>query len=115
MLAPQAMYLQRNTEVPSRNHRHRGNAISTVHSVCVCVCVCVCVSVALFIQHAMRMRRIILSSVACPTAAQFSTLSHQQQLSSSEISPTRCNNCVFILRNGFTLHVSGDNLTHHQE
>ena len=24
---------------------------------------------------------------------------------SSEISPTRCNNCVFILRNGFTLHV----------
>ena len=32
-----------------------------------------------------------------------------------KISPTRCNNCVFILRNGFTLHVSGDNLTHHQE
>ena len=36
-------------------------------------------------------------------------------LYSSEISPTRCNNCVFILRNGFTLHVSGDNLTHYQE
>ena len=36
-------------------------------------------------------------------------------LHSSEISPTRCDNCVFILRNGFTLHVSGDNLTHHQE
>jgi hypothetical protein len=34
---------------------------------------------------------------------------------SSEISPTRCNNSVFILRIGFTLHVSGDNLTHHQE
>ena len=33
----------------------------------------------------------------------------------SEISPTRRNNCVFILRNGFTLHVSGDSLTHHQE
>ena len=33
----------------------------------------------------------------------------------SEISPTICNNCVFILRNGFTLHVSGDNLTHHHE
>ena len=31
-----------------------------------------------------------------------------------EISPTRCNNCVFI-RSGFTLHVSGDNLTHNQE
>ena len=36
-------------------------------------------------------------------------------LYSGEISPTRCNNCVFILRNGFILHVSGDNLTHHQE
>ena len=36
-------------------------------------------------------------------------------LYSSEISPTGRNNCVFILRNGFTLHVSGDNLTHHQE
>ena len=36
-------------------------------------------------------------------------------LYSSEISPTRCNNCVLILRNGFTLHVSGDNLTHHRE
>ena len=33
----------------------------------------------------------------------------------SEISPTRCNSCVFILRSGFTLHVSGDNLTHHQD
>ena len=32
-----------------------------------------------------------------------------------EISPTRCNNCVFYIRNGFTLHVSGDNLTHHHE
>ena len=37
------------------------------------------------------------------------------QLVSSEISPTRCKNCIFILRNGFTLHVSGDNLTHNQE
>ena len=36
-------------------------------------------------------------------------------LYSSEISPTRCNNCVFILRSGFTLHVSGDSLTHHQQ
>ena len=38
-----------------------------------------------------------------------------RKLYSSEISPTRCNNCVFILRNCFTLQVSGDNLTHHQE
>ena len=33
-------------------------------------------------------------------------------LYSSEISPTRCNNCVFILRSGFTLHVSGDRPKH---
>ena len=33
----------------------------------------------------------------------------------SEISTTRCNNCVFILHNGFTLHVSGGSLTHDQE
>jgi len=37
------------------------------------------VSVALGIQHAMRMRRIILSSVACPAVQYFSTLSHQRQ------------------------------------
>ena len=35
-----------------------------VCGVCVCV-VCVCVCVALNIKHAMRMRRIVLSSVAC--------------------------------------------------
>jgi hypothetical protein len=32
-----------------------------------------CESVALLIQHAMRMRRIILSSVACPAVQYFST------------------------------------------
>ena len=37
-----------------------------------------CVSVALCIQHAMRMRRIILSSVACPALQYFSTLSHKR-------------------------------------
>ena len=46
--------------------------------VCVCVCVCVCVYVALGIQHAMRMRLVILSSVACPALQYFSTLSHQK-------------------------------------
>jgi hypothetical protein len=35
-------------------------------------------SVALVIQHAKRMRRIILSSVACPAVLHFSTLSHKR-------------------------------------
>ena len=35
-------------------------------------------SVALVIQHAKRMRRIILSSVACPVLPYFCTLSHKR-------------------------------------
>jgi hypothetical protein len=40
-------------------------------------CVCVCVCVDLGIKHAMRMRHIILSSVACPAVQYFSSLSHK--------------------------------------
>jgi hypothetical protein len=39
---------------------------------------CDCVFVALAIQHAMRMRRIKLPSVACPAAQHFPTLSHKR-------------------------------------
>jgi len=38
-----------------------------------------------------------------------------QYIANGKISKTRWNNCVFILRNGITPHVSGDNLNHHQE
>ena len=37
-----------------------------------------CVSVALVIQHAKRMRRIVLPSAACPALPYFSTLSRQR-------------------------------------
>ena len=37
-----------------------------------------CVSVALGIQHAVRVHRIVLSSVACPALPHFPTLSHKR-------------------------------------
>jgi len=37
-----------------------------------------CVFVALVIQHAMRMRRIMMSSVPCRYLQRFSTLSHKR-------------------------------------
>jgi hypothetical protein len=64
------MYMSRNIEARSRNHFCRGKAVTITYSECV--------SVALVTQHAKRMRRIILSSVACLTVPYFCTLSHKQ-------------------------------------
>jgi hypothetical protein len=58
------MYVERDTEVRSRNHCCRGEAISITYlCVCVraCVCKCVCLHVALLIQHVTRMRHIVTS------------------------------------------------------
>jgi hypothetical protein len=66
----QAIYIQRNIEARSRNHCCRGKAT--------CITYYECVPVALIIQHEMRMRRIILSSVAYLALPYFSTLSHKR-------------------------------------
>ena len=62
------MYVQRNTEARSFNHCCSGKAVSITYSESVFV--------ALDIQHAMRIRRVILSFVAYLTLQYFSTLSH---------------------------------------
>jgi hypothetical protein len=61
---------KRNIEARSRNHSFREKVIDITYSECV--------SVALVIQHATRMRRIILSSVAFPAPSYFFTLSHKR-------------------------------------
>jgi len=58
---------KRTIRARSRNHFCSGKAINITHFECV--------SVDLVIQHAMRARRIILSSVVCPALPYFSTLS----------------------------------------
>jgi hypothetical protein len=69
----QCKYKRRpNIEGRSRNHYCRGKAITITYSYSECV------SVALVIQHAKRMRRIILSSVVCLAVPYFSTLSHKR-------------------------------------
>ena len=60
---------KRNIEAPSCNHFCSGKAINITYSECV--------SVALVIQYKMRMRRIILSSVACQSVPYSSKLSHK--------------------------------------
>jgi hypothetical protein len=64
------MQILRKIKARSRNHCYRGQAISITYSEYV--------SVALVIQHAKRMRRIILSSVACPAVPYFYTLSRKR-------------------------------------
>jgi hypothetical protein len=64
------MYVERYIEGRSRKLCCGGKAISITYSECV--------SVASFVQHAKRMRRIILSSVACPAVQHSPTLSHKR-------------------------------------
>jgi len=64
------MYYKRNIEARSHNHFCRGKAVRITYSEYA--------SVAIIIQHAKRMRLIILSSLACPVQLYFSLLSHKR-------------------------------------
>jgi hypothetical protein len=61
---------KRNVCARSRNHCCRGKTISITYFECV--------SLALVIQHAKRMRRIILSYVSFLAVPYFSALSHKR-------------------------------------
>jgi hypothetical protein len=77
------MYVERSIEARSRNRCCRGKPISITYCEGVCV--------DLVINHAKRMRRIILSSVACPAVPYFSTLSHERHdLRGKELSNIKC-------------------------
>ena len=65
----QTVYVYRNIEARSRNHCCRGKAVRIKYYECV--------SLAFVIKHAMRMRHITLSYVACLALSYFFTLSRK--------------------------------------
>ena len=83
----QAMYVQRDTEVRWCNHCHSGKAISITYSECVFL--------DLGIQHATRIRLIILSSVACLALQYFSILPHSGKIKKKKLFNIQCLLSIF--------------------
>jgi hypothetical protein len=69
------MHVTCHTGARSRNHCYRRKVLLLL--LLLLLLYSECVSVALVIQHATRMRRIVLPSVACPALQCSSTLSHK--------------------------------------
>jgi hypothetical protein len=93
----QPLYVQRKIEVRSRNHCCCGKAM--------CYIFWVCVFVALVIQHAMRMRRIMLSSVACPAIQYFFHITSQTvRISKKKVTGHKM--CVLIFSTTFVWNIS---------
>jgi hypothetical protein len=90
---------KRNIKARSRNYCCCRKAISITYSVCV--------SVTLVIQHAQRMRRIILSSVSCLALPYFSTLSHKRHDFWEKVIEYKM--CVLIFSTPFICNISHSN------
>jgi hypothetical protein len=64
----------------------------------------VCVFAGLVIQHTMRMRRVIFSSVACPAVSYFPTLSRKRHDFWKGVIKRKM--CLFILTKTFVRKIS---------
>jgi hypothetical protein len=81
------MYVKINTEVRTCNNFCIGKAISNAYPECIFV--------AHVNQQAMRIRYIILSSVACPAAPYFFTLSDKQHDYRTKVSEREISVLIF--------------------